>query len=445
MGSLQAHLDELEVELSQSIEVFPRSSGGYPFVYILRTDAEYALHERLVTGVCNGKLPLLPAIHGESRAAARLFLFQNDITKGTADAAYQAFPGQPSAIQVLHIVRGLLVHGILFFCLRKRWNVQYGLHPERDPLAVPYHGKGIPSDQAEWGHPDVAIVLTCLAFYYSGLTLDQFRQSLRCVLKSDDPPTAYTRWADRSTSMPMRLRQWNLINADDEAQVRQIWNHLRRDLVVTNDHLNTYVFPLCARNFEYKMQASGWDIPGFTQNSDVSLSTGFSGTNENKRMLPLTIRQRDLPELCHTNAEVLSYLLQKRNRGYFVAASPNGTRLSEVGLLQRLKSWNIRILIDAGAYILELGNRSLVRQWLTVDHEAPAAVYLNVDNKAAVIYRNGKEVPLLASPSVEDLLGCLVYLDEAHTRGVDLKLPVSARGGLALNLGQTKDHTVQGM
>jgi hypothetical protein len=37
-----------------------------------------------------------------------------------------------------------------------------------------------------------------------------------------------------------------------------------------------------------------------------------------------------------------------------------------------------------------------------------------------------------------------VYIDEAHTRGTDLKLPVNARGAVTLGLGQTKDQTVQG-
>lgn len=53
-------------------------------------------------------------------------------------------------------------------------------------------------------------------------------------------------------------------------------------------------------------------------------------------------------------------------------------------------------------------------------------------------------MPLLASPFASDLKDCLVYIDEAHTRGTDLKLPLSAKGALTLGLGQTKDHTVQG-
>jgi hypothetical protein len=54
-------------------------------------------------------------------------------------------------------------------------------------------------------------------------------------------------------------------------------------------------------------------------------------------------------------------------------------------------------------------------------------------------------MPLVASPYADDLGECLVYLDEAHTRGTDLKMPTYARGALTLGLGQTKDHTVQGL
>jgi len=126
-------------------------------------------------------------------------------------------------------------------------------------------------------------------------------------------------------------------------------------------------------------------------------------------------------------------------------AALNGKRLTEEGLLRRIEKERIRILIDAGAYILEMDNRSLVNVWLSIDTEAKAAVYFGADNQAWVQYRGGKEkVPLLATPFVENLDECLVYLDEEHTRGVDLKLPQHARGALTLALGQAKDHTVQG-
>lgn len=54
------------------------------------------------------------------------------------------------------------------------------------------------------------------------------------------------------------------------------------------------------------------------------------------------------------------------------------------------------------------------------------------DNKPIVLYRQGRQVPLLASPFADDLGECLVYLDEAHTRGTDLKMPAMASGALTL-------------
>lgn len=63
-----------------------------------------------------------------------------------------------------------------------------------------------------------------------------------------------------------------------------------------------------------------------------------------------------------------------------------------------------------------------------------------------VLYRGakGKKAPLVTTPFANNLSECLVFLDEAHCRGTDLKLPQNAQGALTLALGQTKDHTVQG-
>jgi len=46
----------------------------------------------------------------------------------------------------LLLLRGLLTRRILLMGLAKRWNVQYGIDPRRDPIAVPVRSKGIPSD-----------------------------------------------------------------------------------------------------------------------------------------------------------------------------------------------------------------------------------------------------------------------------------------------------------
>ncbi|KAI1181675.1 hypothetical protein F5B17DRAFT_424126 [Nemania serpens] len=92
-----------------------------------------------------------------------------------------------------------------------------------------------------------------------------------------------------------------------------------------------------------------------------------------------------------------------------------------------------------------MDNQELAHTWLLVDSKAKAVVYFRNDNRAWVHYRNNtkEDVPLLATPLAEDLSGCNVFLDEGHTRGVDLRLPTNACGAVTLALKLTKDHAVQ--
>jgi hypothetical protein len=199
-----------------------------------------------------------------------------------------------------------------------------------------------------------------------------------------------------------------------------------------------------AKQFKTKLQAAGWDLVLYDpRTKSKSRTTGFSGTNDTRHQLPLMIKQRDLPQLAHTNAEPLLYLLQQRNTTYV-----GGQRMSERELLEALfnkedPDARIRVLIDAGAQILEHDNRSLISEWLEIDHEAKAAVYFESDHKPWVLHRRGQRVPLLASLFAENLDGCLVYLDESHCRGTDLKLPTHARACLTLGVHLTKDALVQ--
>ncbi len=465
---VEGHLLNLQIEFPKSIEVVKRPKGGFPFMHFLRKDVEQALLDRLVEDVSVGKTSILPTrdLSHDDQAAIKSFITMAHLDHDISERINRLFSDEQESKRIsmgpskqnLYLLRGLLVHRILLLCLKRRWNVHYGLHPARDPIAVPFHAKGVPSEQAEWGHPDVAILFTCLAFYYTGLTLEQLCDGLQHLLKSDDPSSQYDRWTHSCKTLPDSLREWTTINVDDKVQTVELWEHLRFTGVVVDYYLNHFVFPKHAKQFRVKLTASGWDIPLFgidkpkedsarklaASKSSRALTTGFSGTNDNRRLLPLTIKQHDLPTLAHTNAEVLTYLLQPRNRKYLVVADRRGKHLSEVAVLRLLCDMKIRVFIDAGAQVLEMDNKTVARQWLVVDAEAPAAVYFDDENKAWVLHRNGAQVPLLASPFADDLTGCLVYLDEAHTRGTDLKMPPSARGALTLGAGQTKDHTVQG-
>lgn len=452
LSLVEDHLPDLQRDFPRSIEVVQRPLG-FPMIHFLQTDVEDALHRRITNDICEGRISFLR--FAGLLSPFDIFLIRNVLSNENVDCKLikrvsRLFVDDSAAYKHILLVRGLLLNRILLLCLKKRWNVQYGLHPNRHPIAVPFEAKGVPSERAEFGHPDVCILLTCLAFYYSGLNLSQFREGLQNILNSDDPPTRYDRWIHGSDTLPEALHHWNVINVDDRGQVEELWHHLRLKRNIIDHYMNNFVFPVHAKQFRVKLQASGWDLPLFSKSqpgeneASHAKTTGFSGTNDNKMMLPLTIKQDDLPGLLQTNAEVLTYLLEDRNRECNLAAW-HGKRLTEEELLRRIEKMGIRILIDAGAYILEMDNRSLVTAWLNIDTKAKGAVYFGADNRAWVQYRGGKEnVPLLATPFAENFDECLVYLDEAHTRGIDLKLPQNARGALTLALGQTKDHTVQG-
>jgi Protein of unknown function (DUF3638)/Protein of unknown function (DUF3645) len=452
LSLVEDHLPDLQRKFPQSIEVVKRPFG-FPMVHFLRADVEDALLHRIVDDVCDGRISLLRledlTQSGGGREIKRVLSEENLDCKFIKRVS-RKFADKSSAYKNILLVRGLLLNRILLVCLKKRWNVQYGLHPDRHPIAVPFEAKGVPSEQAEFGHPDVSILFTCLAFYYSGLSLSQFREALQHILKSDDPAAGYDRWTYGSETLPEALRHWNVINGEDQGQVEELWRHLRHNRNVLNSYMNHFVFPLHAKQFGVKLQASGWDLPLFSESPSGkersrSMTTGFSGTNDNKMMLPLNIRQDDLPSLRQTNAEVLTYLLQGQSHRHYNLAARGGKRWTEEELLRKMKEMAIRTLIDAGAYILEMDNQTLVKTWLEIDTPAKAAVYFGADNRAWVLYRGGKAaVPLLATPFAENLSECLVYIDEAHTRGIDLKLPKEACGALTLALGQTKDHTVQG-
>lgn len=445
LGLVLEALPALQRKFPTQIQIIHRHQGSFPIIHILKAEVEGEIHRHLSQMISSGKTSILQFDSQENEKGVMEFLM-GDSPDDSLLRIVSRFPqaNETETRNTLLLVRGLFQHSILIVCLKRRWNVQYGLHPEREPIAVPFEAKSTPSTNAEFGHPDVAIILTVLAFYYTGLTLMQFEKSLKNVLSSNDPQLDYARWVS-GVALPESLSHWNTINIEDQNQISELWNHLRMSRAVLDHYMNNYVFPIHAKQFAAKLQASGWDIPLLCQNETrEARSTGFSGTNDNKSLLPLNIRQHDLPELHGTNAEVLGYLLLKRNRGYSLAAE-NGARLSETGFLRMLHKKSIRVLIDAGACIMEMNNQNLVQEWMKIDTAAQAGIYFAADGRAMVKFRSKKgDMPLTASPFNENLDNCLVYFAEAQTRGIDLKLPIEARGALTLSLSQTKDQTVQG-
>ena len=218
---------------------------------------------------------------------------------------------------------------------------------------------------------------------------------------------------------------------------------LSRNKRVVDFYLSQVVFPRAAREFPNKLPTSAWDLVENKKN----ISTGFSGTNDNRYLLPTSITQEDPDFVLGTNALVLQYLLRPENNHYECTEGENGERESVTAFLQkRLVNRNpeIRVLLDVGAQMLELQNEELARHWLTLRPDISAAIFFNDSDHLTVVTRDGTTEPFVSSPFNTQLDKCVVYLDETHTRGTDLKFPKGMRAAVTLGPKVTKDRLVQG-
>ena len=177
------------------------------------------------------------------------------------------------------------------------------------------------------------------------------------------------------------------------------------------------------------------------------LSQGFSGTNDGRYLLPTSIAQHDPDHQRGTNAKVLAYLLQPENDGYRQTSWENGERRTACQFLELLvaQEREIRVVLDVGAQVLELTNREFAAAWLELKHDAKAAIYFNEEDELSVLTREGITQLLLESSFSRRLDECVVYLDDAHTRGTDIKFPIGFRAAVTLGPKVTKDRLTQGM
>ncbi|KAJ6608365.1 hypothetical protein B0H10DRAFT_1815880, partial [Mycena sp. CBHHK59/15] len=336
--------------------------------------------------------------------------------------------------------RGILAGGILVFALQnKRWRVEYGLDPRRTMLAVPYRAKDVPSLRADFGHPDVAIILTCLSYYYGGLTENQLDRCFELLLALNSPTLEYESWVRNDREIPEFLREVAGINREDLDQRRNVLIPLfRRNLAVVNFYLRQVVFPREAKQFPCKLATSAWDLAEKKQH----FVTGFSGTNDGRYLLPTSIAQDDPLDQLSTAAKVLSYLLQEESREFRCTEGSSTKDFMQLLVEQKPE---IRVLLDVGAQMLEMQNRELAKHWLSIAPALKAVVYFDDKDQIMVMARDGSTELLVSSSFANQLEDCAVYLDDVHTRGTDLKLPLKTRAAITLGPGVTKDRLVQGV
>lgn len=265
---------------------------------------------------------------------------------------------------------------------------------------------------------DVTISLTCLSYYYSGLSDQQLHKCFEILQKSDDPSLEYGTWTQADRLYPEKLRSWTAVNLEDDQQCTGIlFPALRRNKKAADFFLTSVVFPQECKEFDQKLSSSGWDIPA--RPGGNQLTTGFSGTNDNRFLLPFSITQRDLPELQHTSGKVLNFVTRHENLRYFCAQDDQGHKLPSLELLKAIMQFDhsVRVIIDVGAQILDMSNFEVASQWMNIVPSADAGLFFDEGDRAMICTKDQKTERLNTSSFLDRMDRCVVYLDEAHTRG----------------------------
>ncbi|CAF4667474.1 unnamed protein product, partial [Rotaria sp. Silwood2] len=223
-------------------------------------------------------------------------------------------------IQLFLIIRGLLSLEVLLVAFKKRYRVNYGVNLSltfNRLMAVPFRAKDVVADRTEFGHPDVALVLTHLSYYYSGLNNLQLSQCFNRLYEEEtNPASIYDQWIlyEDANDIPTCIKQWNGVNLKDYKQrTLYLLPIFRYNILVINYFLNYFVFPREAKQFPNKLVSSAWDLSSSLRSKII---TGFSGTNDTQLLLPIHVRQYDLPELQKTDAIVVNNILQPENETY---------------------------------------------------------------------------------------------------------------------------------
>ncbi|KAI9450186.1 hypothetical protein BJY52DRAFT_1126070 [Lactarius psammicola] len=443
---LRAHAARLHASFPKMFEL-DQDQKGFPTMRVLGREVSRRISSLIAEHALRGALSTLSlaVLSPSIRIATRRFITQKEVSVEDHELIRSHCSGTTLWSGIL-LLRGLLVdgEGVLGYVLKeRRWRVDYGLDPSRTLLAVPYRAKDVPSLRAEFGHPDVAIALTCLSYYYGGLTKQQVLQCFDLLTGLDNPDLEYDEWVEFGEGVPTSLRQVNGINTKDDTQVDEhLFPLFSRNTRVIDFYLSQVVFPRAAKEFPSKLSTSAWDLV----EDKTNVTTGFSGTNDNRYLLPTSITQEDPVAQLSTNALVLQYLLQPENNYYECTEGTNGERESAKAFLRRLIRYEpeIRVLLDVGAQMLELQNEELARHWLSLRPHISAAIFFDESDHLTVLTQDGTIEPLISSPFNRQLDKCIVYLDDAHTRGTDLKLPRGTRAAVTLGPKVTKDRLLQG-
>ncbi|KAI0122018.1 hypothetical protein F4814DRAFT_445966 [Daldinia grandis] len=376
---------EVRTDLSGALEVHSQHPGCFPRTRILQLDAADQILSRVTERICATGLNGFPITRQQEHVRKAIMRYITKAEPTTTDIELVEDPSirgfWAGASQPLLLLRGLIAGGILGFAFwYKRWRVDYGLDSNRQPSTkLAVPYRAKDNPSLRSEFSHPDVVIILTSLSYYYGGLEY--EDLLQTLKH----------LLKSDQADQEFGVWVKDAEDLPETLKTLVGINLEDAVCTQTLFNSFRYAKGAIDYFLSHIVFPKEMKEFPHRLSAS---GFSGTNDSRQVLPVDVEQLDLEAQKHTNALVLENLLHSKN---------------SVTLLPPRQE---TIFVD--------------------DHD-----------ELCVLDRKGHFELLHTSPFISQLDVCVVFLDEAHTRGTDLKLPRDYRAAVTLGANLTKDRLVQ--
>ena len=170
-------------------------------------------------------------------------------------------------------------------------------------MAVPFQAKDIAAERTEYGHPDVALILTFSHYYHKGLSKTQLFDSFLFMHHMDqsEAKAINSQWINivlTDALKPVEIQSYDCVNLKDTRLFDdKLYQAFYKNMHVIYFWLTKLIYPNQAKQFPKKVTSTSWDLC----KAGSVVTTGFSGTNDHDNVLPLTVKSINLDSLKETN------------------------------------------------------------------------------------------------------------------------------------------------
>eukprot|EP01133_Synstelium_polycarpum_P006397 gene6397-7420_t len=398
---LKEILESEEVNIHHYEYVGGAMPSAFPYFRILDADHGSFLLDRVLS-------ILLEQVKGQGS-----IMVKNKVRELCSNSATEVWSKltrdivDPLLINKILVYRGLFVYGILGHSLQKIWSKDYGTTPSpRTKMAVPYVAKDTPSELNDFGQPCVSLLFTHLSYYWQGLSLEQFVEALNHLLlgPKSNSSVIYRDWVKEDLEhIDEAYQEVTCAVMSDHNLVSELHKIFRFNRKVINYWLSLIVLPIYTKQFPSKLFATPWDLAATKRYP----TTGFSGTNDTRWLLPLSIQQKDLTALKYTNFEVINFILSQTLEHSGLVHIVNKENMLDK--IQVACKHGGRVLIDVGALMVGKSNEEVAKKWLAMcGDKADGALYFD-NNRLTAIDTEGRKYPHHLSPFAQKLDRVVVY------------------------------------